>query len=179
MKPHGTRSIRARNALSLASVIGLLAIANCGTHASEEVASKGASRANGRRSHPEVWLCAGDRIADLLDSEAEWPFVKQHLTGIKFYIGQLYGPRGESADVTMDRLRQSVRLTPAARLHKFATLGSTVFSVECPHPRSERRSTRGIRIHWWDLVTVNSSNRGNGNRRGGRQTVPELPILGL
>ena len=32
---------------------------------------------------PEIWLCAGDRIADLLDPDAEWPFVKQHLTGIK------------------------------------------------------------------------------------------------
>lgn len=42
----------------------------------------------GRRARqPEVWLCAGDRIADLLDPDADWPFVQKHLAGIKFYIG--------------------------------------------------------------------------------------------
>ncbi len=38
---------------------------------------------------PEVWLCAGERVNDLLGENAEWSFVKKHLTGIKLYIGQL------------------------------------------------------------------------------------------
>ncbi|MBL7043258.1 MAG: alpha/beta hydrolase [Pirellulaceae bacterium] len=62
---------------------------------------------------PEVWLCAGDRIADLLQPDAEWPFVKQHLTGIKLYIGQLSGSRRRPADATVDRLQQIVRLVKA------------------------------------------------------------------
>ena len=39
-----------------------------------------------RGSRPEVWLCAGDRIAQLLRPDAEWSFVKQHLNGIKLYV---------------------------------------------------------------------------------------------
>jgi creatinine amidohydrolase len=38
---------------------------------------------------PEVWLCAGERMADLLRPEAQWPFVKQHLAGIKLYVDQI------------------------------------------------------------------------------------------
>ena len=38
---------------------------------------------------PEVWLCAGERITDLLRPEAEWPFVKQHLSGLKLYVDQI------------------------------------------------------------------------------------------
>ena len=37
----------------------------------------------------EVWLCVGERIADLLRPEAEWPFVKQHLSGLKLYVDQI------------------------------------------------------------------------------------------
>jgi hypothetical protein len=37
---------------------------------------------------PEVWLCAGDRIAELLRPEAEWPFVRKRLTGLKLYVDQ-------------------------------------------------------------------------------------------
>jgi hypothetical protein len=40
-------------------------------------------------AQPEVWLCAGERIADLLRPDAEWPFVKQHLAGIKLYVDQI------------------------------------------------------------------------------------------
>jgi hypothetical protein len=76
-----------------------------------------------RIDQPEVWLCAGDRIADLLDPEAEWPFVQQQLTGIKFYIGQLYGPRGQSTGVSVDRLRQFVRLVRAHDLKVAVELG--------------------------------------------------------
>jgi len=38
---------------------------------------------------PEVWLCAGERINDLLRPDAEWSFVKQHLSGIKLYVDQI------------------------------------------------------------------------------------------
>jgi hypothetical protein len=51
-----------------------------------------ATRATGTVSAPaacEVWLCAGDRMADLLRPEAEWPFVKKHLSGIKLYVDQI------------------------------------------------------------------------------------------
>jgi hypothetical protein len=30
-------------------------------------------------TQPEVWLCAGERIEELLSPDAEWPFVQQHL----------------------------------------------------------------------------------------------------
>ena len=38
---------------------------------------------------PEVWLCAGERINDLLRPDAEWSFVKEHLSGIKLYVDQI------------------------------------------------------------------------------------------
>ena len=72
---------------------------------------------------PEVWLCAEVRIADLLQRDAEWPFVKQHLTGIKLYIGQLSGSRRRPADATSDRLRQIVRLVKAHDLKVAVELG--------------------------------------------------------
>ncbi|MFZ5831777.1 MAG: creatininase family protein [Planctomycetota bacterium] len=59
----------------------------------------------------------------MLDPDAEWPFVKQHLAGIKFYIGQLYGPRGESPDVTMERLRKYAQLVKAYDLQVAVELG--------------------------------------------------------
>ena len=43
----------------------------------------------------EVWLCAGERIAELMRPDAEWPFVKQHLSGIKLYVDQLNGATPE------------------------------------------------------------------------------------
>ena len=49
--------------------------------------SKSSSAEAGDQS--EVWLCAGERIADLLRPDAAWPFVKAHLTGLKLYIDQI------------------------------------------------------------------------------------------
>lgn len=40
-------------------------------------------------SQPEVWLCPGQRITELLEPDAEWPFVKRHLSGIKLYVDQI------------------------------------------------------------------------------------------
>lgn len=63
---------------------------------------------------PEVWLCAGDRIMELLQPGAEWPFGKQHLSGIKLYIGQLHGKRLETREQTIERLRPLVRFVRAS-----------------------------------------------------------------
>jgi len=38
---------------------------------------------------PEVWLCAGDGVTELLREDAEWPLVKQNLSGVKLYIDQI------------------------------------------------------------------------------------------
>ena len=72
---------------------------------------------------PEVWLCAGDRIMELLQPGAEWPFVKQHLTGIKLYVGQLSGNRRESKEQTIERLRPLVRWIRAHQLQVAVELG--------------------------------------------------------
>ena len=47
------------------------------------------------RPRPEVWLCAGQGTFDLLRPDAEWPFVKQHLSGIKLYVDQINGAQPE------------------------------------------------------------------------------------
>jgi hypothetical protein len=52
---------------------------------------------------PEVWLCAGRGTLDLLLPDAEWPFVKRRLSGIKLYIDQV-------DHATPEQLRQLVRL---------------------------------------------------------------------
>jgi len=38
---------------------------------------------------PEVWLCAGDRVAELLGDDADWAFVREHLSGLKLYVDQI------------------------------------------------------------------------------------------
>ncbi len=72
---------------------------------------------------PEVWLCAGDRILELLQPGAEWPFVKQHLTGIKLYVGQLHGKRSETKEQTIERLRPLTRFVRAHNLRVAVELG--------------------------------------------------------
>lgn len=72
---------------------------------------------------PEVWLCAGDRILELLQPGAEWPFAKQHLTGIKVYVGQLYGKRSETKEQTTERLRPLARFVRANNLRVAVELG--------------------------------------------------------
>lgn len=71
----------------------------------------------------EVWLCAGDRIAELLDTDAEWPFVQQHLTGIKLYIGQLATNRRRPAESSTDRIRQIAELVKNHNLKVAVELG--------------------------------------------------------
>jgi hypothetical protein len=75
---------------------------------------------------PEVWLCAGDRIYDLLEPDAEWPFVKEHLAGIKLYIGQLNSPRRstpEQAQAFDARLRRLARFLKENELQVAVELG--------------------------------------------------------
>jgi hypothetical protein len=38
---------------------------------------------------PEVWLCPGGGVKELVREDANWPFVKQNLTGLKLYIDQI------------------------------------------------------------------------------------------
>ncbi len=58
---------------------------------------------SGSPSRPEVWLCPGQRITELLEPGAEWPFVKCHLSGIKLYVDQIN-------DATPEQLAAVVRL---------------------------------------------------------------------
>jgi hypothetical protein len=76
-----------------------------------------------RVAQPEVWLCAGDRIMELLQPGAEWPFVQQHLKGIKLYIGQLHGKRRETKEQTTERLRPLAHLVQAHHLQVAVELG--------------------------------------------------------
>jgi hypothetical protein len=92
--------------------------------ASFAIASIGAVPAgNPPAAQPEVWLCAGDRIMELLQPGAEWPLVKQHLTGVKLYIGQLSGNRRQSGEEAVERLRPLVRLVRAHNLRVAVELG--------------------------------------------------------
>ena len=54
----------------------------------------------------EVWLCAGAGVMDLLQEDAEWPFVKEHLTGIKLYIGQLTQRRSRQLTALVKLVQQ-------------------------------------------------------------------------
>jgi hypothetical protein len=74
-------------------------------------------------AQPEVWLCAGDRIMELLEPGAEWPFVGQHLAGIKLYVGQLSGNRRQTREEVIERLRPLVRLVRAHNFQVAVELG--------------------------------------------------------
>ena len=56
-----------------------------------------------RPAQPEVWLCAGRGLFDLLRPDAQWPVVKRGLSGIKLYIDEVNNAKPE-------QLRQFVRL---------------------------------------------------------------------
>ncbi len=60
---------------------------------------------------------------ELLPPGAEWPFVKQHLSGIKLYVGQLHGKRLETREQTIERLRLLVRLVRSHNLLVAVELG--------------------------------------------------------
>ena len=52
---------------------------------------------------PEVWLCTGAGVLDLLAPDAQWPFVREHLSGIQLYIDMI-------DRATPEQLRRLARL---------------------------------------------------------------------
>ena len=74
-------------ALALAGLAGLLPTEAARAGERPTTASRPKSAAE-----PEVWLCVGKPLFDLLAPDAEWPFVKEHLSGIKERAGTLAGP---------------------------------------------------------------------------------------
>ena len=94
-----------------------------GWAAAGDMAAAVGSAGNPPDAQPEVWLCAGDRILELLPPGAEWPIVKRQLTGLKLYIGQLYGKRAETEEQTIERLRPLARFVRAHHLRVAVELG--------------------------------------------------------
>jgi hypothetical protein len=94
-----------------------------GWAAADDMTATSVPAGNPPAAQPEVWLCAGERIMELLQPGAEWPFVKQHLTGIKLYIGQLHGKRLETREQTIERLQPLVRFMRAHHLQVAVELG--------------------------------------------------------
>jgi hypothetical protein len=94
-----------------------------GWAAADDMTATSVPAGNPPAAQPEVWLCAGERIMELLQPGAEWPLVKQHLTGIKLYIGQLSGNRRQSGEEAVERLRPLVRLVRAHNLRVAVELG--------------------------------------------------------
>ena len=63
-------------------------------------------RAAASQAAGEVWLCAGDRMADLLRLGAEWSFVRTHLSGIKLYVDQINTAGPQTLAVLVDLVRR-------------------------------------------------------------------------
>ena len=72
---------------------------------------------------PEVWLCVGDRIDELLRPDAQWPSVSQHLAGIKFYVSQFSRNRRHADDNAAEKLRQYANLVRTHDLQVAVELG--------------------------------------------------------
>ena len=81
------RSLRtiAQSATSLLTWLALAGLIS-------DSASSDEPAAEGTKETPEVWLCHHD-IEDLADPDADWDFVRNHLDGIKIYVGNLMGTR--------------------------------------------------------------------------------------
>jgi hypothetical protein len=108
--------------------MSLLLILTCVARASDEsedpsVTAEGEQASAAAIAQPEVWLCAGDRIADLLRPDAQWPLVSEHLTGIKFYVGQFSKNRRRTGQPGAEKLRQYARLVRAHDLQVAVELG--------------------------------------------------------
>jgi hypothetical protein len=70
-------------------------------------------------ARPEVWLCMGNRVFDLLDAGAEWFFVKEHLSGIQFYIDMVN-------KAPTEKLKQFVELIQRQNLQVAIECGGTL-----------------------------------------------------
>jgi hypothetical protein len=133
MKIKAHEAIRASHLRSNAWMMSLLLILTCvAARAADDpqsgpvnplVTAEGNHATATTIAQPEVWLCAGDRIADLLRPDAQWPLVSQHLTGIKFYVGQLSKNRRRTGDTAEEQLRQFARLVRAHDLQVAVELG--------------------------------------------------------
>jgi hypothetical protein len=128
MKLKADETIRASHLSSAAWVMSLLLILTCVARASDEsedrsVTAEGEQASASTNAQPEVWLCAGDRIADLLRPDAQWPLVREHLTGIKFYVGQFSKNRRRTGQPGAEKLRQYARLVRAHDLQVAVELG--------------------------------------------------------
>ena len=86
MKAH-TRTSRTtiRSVTSLLTVIAIAGLISNNVSSSEPASE-------GTKETPEVWLCHHN-IEDLVDPDADWDFVRDHLDGIKIYVGSLMGTR--------------------------------------------------------------------------------------
>jgi acetyl esterase/lipase len=67
----------------------------------------------------EVWLCTGKGVFDLLAPDAEWPFVRDHLSGIQFYIDMI-------DCATPEHLGQLVRLVQQQHYQVSVECGGTL-----------------------------------------------------
>jgi hypothetical protein len=115
---------------------------------------------------PEVWLCAGDRIMELLQPGAEWPFVKQHLTGIKLYVGQLSGNRRQTTEETPSACgRWSVWCAPTISRWPSNWAAAWISRRWTRRPASGRRATNWQR---WPI----SMRRAAGGLPGPRRPHP-------
>ena len=54
-----------------------------------EVSAGSHTVADYARLPAQVWLCVMDCMTKLLQPDAEWSFVKQHLDGIKLYVDEI------------------------------------------------------------------------------------------
>ncbi len=70
-------------------------------------------------ARPEVWLCMGNRVFDLLDPDAEWSFVKEHLSGIQFYIDMVN-------KAPTEKLKRFVQLIQRQKLQVAIECGGTL-----------------------------------------------------
>ncbi|MCP4783685.1 MAG: hypothetical protein GY903_10240 [Fuerstiella sp.] len=128
MKLTARSVIRANHSNSAAWMMLLPLILTCAAQSSGQSAGPSVTSEENQASatasaQPEVWLCAGDRIADLLRPDAQWPLVREHLTGIKFYVGQFSKNRRRTEQLATEKLRQYARLVRAHDLQVAVELG--------------------------------------------------------
>jgi len=64
----------------------LLLVLNVGLLALSAPGAARSANAPTRPTKSEVWLCAGEGTFDLIRPDAEWPVVKNNLSGIKLYV---------------------------------------------------------------------------------------------
>jgi len=103
----------------LSSVLAVILVTfNLWAHAASGLNSNRGDVAETRR-RPEIWLCMRNRVFDLLDPDAEWPFVKEHISGIQFYIDMVNKAPSE-------KLKQFVQLIQKQKYQVAIECGGTL-----------------------------------------------------